>query len=535
MKRSTMFKYFVLTLSIIALAGVAQAEGLLSVTNFVANGNSIVSPDNPVTVDQRLITADGGPEFSLSGTGGATTFDLRKILYSPTIDLLGGDSGATIKFQFYNGGVQKITGNTYHLRVVGKTDGTPGGSFWNVGDLVDFTTTDDIGGTSYYKTMTFRVRKYNDGVNGEIDRISNNVVVVMSVSATTEVPPTVKMDASGNPLEVNVPNVKDHTGTEREAPIVLTHHTVATKVNGLQAHLASVTSTIDVNAVTTGTPTYSPRTSFDPSGSAPDPRTDRTHSTARISVTSTADVGFDLGSDDKYTLSVSRSDNSGVVAFGVDAILSDPTATFNPGTNRYEYSVSSNFGDVPLTTERDATITVTGTTTLYTGTWLMTLAVDPTSSWGVDPPAQNLLQNADSHVWDINGSEFCIPSLHTKTGMYGTDVLMTNKSDLPADITLEIRSETGLGKGAILEITGYKTIAANSFLLIPGSAIQAAVLAAFPSMTNAGNGVRYSAYFTVNAAQDRIFATAYQKDSNGVKRTIQVFTPTTNSNKAWKQ
>ena len=512
MKRSTLFKYFVLTLSIVALAGVAQAGNMA-----VSKSDAIVSPDEYVTVASQLITASGGPLIDLVGTGGSTTFDLRKILYTPSIDL---PTLSTIKFAFSNGGVQKTASNNYYLRVVGKTDSAPSDT-WQVATLVDFTTV-SINSVDYYSTMTFRVVDHKEG-GATIDRITANAVVVMTEDAGAENPPTVKMDASGSDLTVNIPLVKDETGTEKQAPLVTAQHIIAHVIPGLSASLQSVTSQIDVNPAAPN----NPRTVF-VTGTG----TTLTTSTGRVTVTSSADVGFALGASDLFTVTVSRGDNTGVSSIGLGT-LDDPSGSL-VGT-KYVYTLTSNFASIPLTTGQDAKITVTGSTPLQTGDWLMTLWVDPTSSWGVDPAAQTLIDGSVSHSWTINGSQFAVPSLHTKTGLYGTDILITNKSDLAAGVNFEIRSETGLGKAVTLTCPSpYNSVPANSALLIPGYAIQSAVLSAFPSMTNAGNGVRYSAFFTVNAAQDQVFATAYQKDSNGVKRTIPLFKPTTND-VSWKE
>jgi hypothetical protein len=520
MRNCSIIRYLVIALAIIGLAGAAQAGQMAVRSGDYGAGTPPASlgVDQPVTVAEELITTSGGPKIDLDGTTGASTpFTQRNILYNPTIDL---PTLSTIKFQFEKGGVEKTSANNYYLRIAGKTDANPTDT-WQVATLVDFTTV-TINSVDYYKSMTFRVVDHSEG-GVSVDRITANATVIMTQSSTTEDPPVVKLDSSGDDMTVSIPLVKDETGTEKQAPLVTGARTVAKVQPGIVSSLQPVTSTIDVNPGS-----YDPRTVF-VAGAG----TTLTTSMARLTVTSNADVGFLFGVNDLITMTISRSNNAGVTKVDLGTGSSDTTATSIAGMQ--VYTLTGNFSTIPLTSGQYVTITVDSTTPLQVGDWLMNLEVNPASTWGVDPDPQTVIPGTTtSHSWRINGSQFAVPYFHTRTATYGTDLLITNNSSLAAGVLFDVVTEGGQTTGVnIVCAPPYDQVPANSTLLIPATAIQDAAQLKVPALAPPA-AVRYSGYFTVNAAQDQIIAVALQRDATGAKRTIPIYKPTS-ENISWKE
>ncbi|ERS85202.1 hypothetical protein Q667_17615 [Marinobacter sp. C1S70] len=522
------FKKSALVLAMTASAGMAHAAGVIDVA---ANPAIDVgpAPGNAVGVDQSFQDAvsngvDGsGPVFLdklltankvaidlADSTAGAGNVDVvREIVYSPNTTI---SEGSTVTFEVSNAVIDSSTNLQLNDASGAK-----------VATLTDFTLANELDTASGYKVMRFVVDPAAELAAGSPYVMSNGtsqVTVItnpgLSVGDTVTLAATSAQDSSGIPIA---------QGTAPAEAIVEV-------VNGTVVDLDAVTSTINVESDPS-------RTEFVARGtSSVAPYTDVKKSVAEVDISIGAEVTLDL-TGRTFTLDLTRDTGFD----GVDAITLDvgddgvTTANVPFALNTAKTAWVATGPATALTNDHSIAIDVNGTApfdVLQTGNWVANLKVDADTANNL--PAIDVISDAETHLWDINGAQFKIP-YHAQNAsgfvfFFKAVNETTNDAAIAADVIVE---NTTQGTRETVSGVDLGIAKAQGNITVGQDAIKTAIKAAGGDM-NDEDIYHVHMQLTVNAPQNEIQVAAFQKDAAG-RTVVPVYINSNNVNdgRKWQQ
>jgi len=391
----------------------------------------------PVTVAEEILTVDR--EADLTGpTADYPRLKARNILYDPSVQI---KSTSTIDIYVTNGAIKKTTGNVMYMLL--EDDNGDGAQ---AGVMTDYTFNTAGTGYDFIRIQFTGIDRNGDGdiEDAGEDTIKSDEILVLSKSLDPTVAgtsngnfnyssPTIIINkelAKGTDISIQVTEAHDDNANPSNQ-LKTAAEVIATVVEGIETTLTQATSIIDAQ---------DSRLKFVEEGFANDAiyqaqsDTDLKISTARdLHVDEeVAEVGFKLTNADKYTLSLTRSDATGVS----NVEWSGQTGSHTSGTTTW--TKTGNFGDfvggTMLNGVMDIEIHVTGVVPGYlqTGKWELTLKLDTDEVAGLDD--QTELNGYYSHVWNINAMQVKIPYIVLNSPGYLSFIKIANESDTEAEV-----------------------------------------------------------------------------------------------------
>lgn len=535
------FKKSALVLAMTASAGMVHAAGVIDIapanaidvgpapasvsgfdqtfSDYVANG---ATGTGPVFLDQLLtgdaVSIDLSDATSTSATLDAGNVDaVREIVYSPNTTI---SAGSTITFTMENG----VIDSGANLELVGANPQNAG-TVEKVATLTDFELADELDTASGYSIMRFVV--------DDAAALAANETYAFQVTGGAQVTVTTAEGlAAGDNVTIAATSAQDSSGiaiAQGTAPA----ENVVEVVNGTVVDLDAVTSTINVEADPS-------RTEFVASGTAGTaPFTAVKQSVSEVDISVGAEVTLDLTGRD-FTLELTR--DSGFA--GVDAItldVGDDGATTTDvafALNTAETAWVATGAASALTNDHSIAIDVNGTVgseeVLQTGNWIANLTID--ADTGNSLPAIDVISDAATHLWDINGAQFKIPYHAQNASGFVFFFKAVNETANDADIAADVIVEnTTQGTRESIEGVDLGTAVARGNTTVGQAAIKQAIIDAGGTM-NDEDVYHVHMQLTVNAPQNEIQVAAFQKDAAG-RTVVPVYINSNNVNdgRRWQQ
>lgn len=516
-----MFKKSALALALTAATGMAHAAGEIDVQATFAGGAfaSDVDVINTVTgevgLSSLLAGAGAQVDYSTGSVEAGSLFNAafaRSIVYSPNTNI---SQNSTITFELTNGAV--VAG----ANLPALWDGTQ-----VVGNLIDFT--QDANGN--YTSLRFQV------VNVDLDAANG-----YALADVTGLDPIISVNPGltvGQSVSVAVTSAQDPSAiaiAQGTAPA----ETLVTVVDPINVTERFVTSVIDVEA----TPSrglfvadQGATGGFDDS----EAETSTTISRASFDIAEAAEVNPDW-TQAGYTLTLNRDNVDGVqsvdLAIGAAALGAGANNLVQNGTDFVltGANVAPIIGATGAPVTHNLDITATGTDVLQTGAWNLTLAVNNAADNSFS--AFNILNNAASHTWDINGAQFKIP-YHAQNAsgfnfFFNAVNESTNDAGVFADVIVENKSQNTRVSLTNVELG---TALANGSTTFGQAAIKAAINAAAAGTINDEDVYHVAMTLTAIAPQNAVQVAAFQKDAVG-RTVVPVYVNTNNpaDGRRWQQ
>lgn len=494
------------------------------------DGSPSGPPGGAVTVAAELLTVDREADLE-NGSLTYPRLQKRDILYVPTVSI---KEHTSIEITVTNGAIEKTDGNVMYLLL---KDNNPEcyespKDAVVAGTMTDYTL--NAAGTGY-STMLFQFAKVDRNGDCDTDDESEDTIFsneVLSISTTRDITqcydgedgeyncsyddysPTIIINKGLKKDEyvyMQVTDARDNNNHELNAPKTAPEAVVRV-VEGIITTLTQATSVIDAQ---------DSRLSFVDEGSPGDAKypaqsdTDLLISTARdLHVDETvAEIGFDLDGNDTYTLSITRTDATGVTSVE----WSGQTGTHTAGTTTW--SKAGNFGDNVgcrmLNQDLDIEIITGGMTPGYlqVGDWYLTLIIDTDDVTTVNDQLE--LDNAVSHDWEINGMQVKIPYMVLNGAGYLSFVKVANEGPTDAEMQADaIIWNVTDNPGAPESATFLKGIDVK---VIPAESITTVSEAEFNTALGLNDTKLYHVELTLTvvAPQNSVHVAAFQKSPDG--------------------
>jgi len=476
------------------------------------DGDPTGPPGGAVTVAEEILTVDREVDLEKEVSPPAyPRLYKRDILYSPTIDI---KEDSTIEITVTNGAIKSTTGNVmYMLLEDDKGDGA------QAGVMTDYTF--NTAGTGY-DFMRFQFTKVDRNGSGDTgapgeDTIKSGEVLSFSTvldgtqggelsdGLYDDHSPTLIINkglTKGKMVSIEVTGAKDNNGNLQDAPKTIPEN-IARVVEGIVTTLIPATSTIDAQQS---------RLVFVEEGAANDAvyeatgDTDLKISTARdLHVDEeVAEVGFKLNSADKYTLSLTRVDATGVSSVE----WSGQPGSHTSGTTTW--TKTGNFGDSVGGTMLNGAGMEAGY--LQAGKWELTLKIDTDEVVALDDQIE--LDGYYSHDWDINAMQVKIPYIALNSPGYLSFIKIANESDTEAELQ---------GEAIIWNITDNRENPENTstwegdIKTVPALSISTLTEAELMAVFGLSDTKVYHVELTLSvvAPINKVHVAAFQKDPNG--------------------
>jgi len=497
------------------------------------------SPSGPaggaVTVAEEILNVDREADLE-NGSVTYQRLQKRDILYVPTVSV---KEHTSIEITLTNGAIKTTDGNVMYLLLKDNNpecseslrDESPRDAVV-AGTMTDYVL--NAAGTGY-SAMLFQFAKVDRNGDCDTDDEGEDTIFsneVLSISTTRDITqcydgkngecncsyddysPTIIINKGLKKDEyvyMQVTDARDNNNHELNAPQT-GPEAVVRVVEGIITTLTQATSVIDAQ---------DSRLSFVDEGNPGDATyqaksdTDLLISTARdLHVDEElAEIGFDLDGNDTYTLSITRTDATGVTRVE----WSGQTGTHTAGTTTW--SKTGNFGDFVgqrmLKKDLDIEIITGGMAPGYlqVGDWYLTLIIDTDDVATVND--QTELDNAVSHDWDINGMQVKIPYIVFNATGYLSFVKVANEGPTDAEMQADaiiwnVTDNPGAPESATL-------MQGVDVKVIPAISITTVSEAEFNTALGLDDTKLYHVELTLTvvAPQNSVHVAAFQKSPDG--------------------